>query len=563
MTSSKTDSQLTYSSNPSLDPPAYDSSLNSDLINESSPLLPTTNPSPSTGSSNHHPQIQSFRFEPRPSNAASPSIFFRLFCVFALQLALLFGLIIGLAITYPNVFKFNLTFFSHQAGFDLPITYCLVALLCLHLSLVALNPSSSSHFPTQSARHTLVFLQFSIILQITLILLNEDLRHRESSLTIISGFLLLCFLDLAFSSINFVHRSQTSSSPHSSELVIHLPPGRALYISSTRSSLTFQSFLPLDLRISSVRKSFSRTFKHIRLYSYILFILFNTLLLTSNVLLKLSVSPNPQLHQVQIPLSSLNSHPVSGNEVVETRLQLSCQWLNQPLNLIQSSSSHHQRLPITTQTILLFSPSGYTSHQSSQWIQSMSLPDSGFISTRLCQFDRPGYNQSFNLPLGRISDSVKILEKVLDQTGEFDLLRRYWKGIGASGFVLVGHGYGAWVTCLSSSPPLILLCILTYIPLHCTCFVLLSIFFFWRGSRMEAKIFASRHPRLIKSVLYIEPDTEETFFDLDSDPHELWAALSGALSSSWVSSIPLLFPLFFLASPSLYIKSLADLKSGG
>lgn len=49
---------------------------------------------------------------------------------------------------------------------------------------------------------------------------------------------------------------------------------------------------------------------------------------------------------------------------------------------------------------------------------------------------------------------------------------------------------------------------------------------------MEAKIFASRHPRLIKSVLYIEPDTEETFFDLDSDPHELWAALSGALSSS-------------------------------
>ncbi|KAG0145555.1 hypothetical protein CROQUDRAFT_716032 [Cronartium quercuum f. sp. fusiforme G11] len=392
-------------------PPAYESLINQTQINEKTPLQvhPVTSVEPPT----LHIQL------------------LRCFNFLCLTLSIISTIFISLAITYPTLLDFNFFFLNHHAGFDIPLSHSILTIQVLHLSLVALNPSSqSSHFPISSASQSIKLVQFSVILQIAIILLTPQLRQQQSGLSILSGLTLLCFLDLASSSLSFVDpspsqpnllinfRSRLSSHPHSlSRWLIH-------FNSSSE---------PIVSRLKQYRSHF-----------YVTFLTFNTLLFTTSILFKAADSTPDQLQSVDFHL---------GPKIISTSLQFSCS------PSIKSG---------TGPTILYFSPSAKTSFQSSQWIPSE------LESTRLCIFERPGYGRSFNLPLSHISDTVKVLENVLEQTGEFHRIHHDRR---RSGFILIGQGYGA----------------------------------------LEAQIFASRNPNLIKSILLIEPETKESFFKLNQN----------------------------------------------
>ncbi|KAH9819175.1 hypothetical protein DFH28DRAFT_1093818 [Melampsora americana] len=400
--------------------------------------------------------------------------FFRLLGFFALLLSILFIILISLSITHQSkIFNLNSLLFSHFSSFEFPIAYSLLSFLIIHLVLVNLN-----HYNSFSLllHHTIHFTQLNILIQLFTIIINDQIRTKESGLTILSAIILLGFLDLA---------KIINTSTHSQEEVHQLNLIRTSF-NIRNSTRSYSLIRPLNSYFTRTQTDLNKTFKHFRFISYSIFITFNTLILTTNLLSKAS-NPNPlpsnQLHTVQIPFSKFDHHHHHGEEeeLIETKLQLKCEWLNEPNPTIHSNQtkSSNSNFPLQTKTILLFSPSSYTAQESSRWISSITSfnPNDLLSGIRFCQFDRPGYDHSFNLPITKISDSVRVMDQVLLQSGEFDQLQKNWNGIGHSGFILIGHGYGA----------------------------------------LEANVFVSNHPELIKSILYLDPETKDTFFNLDQD----------------------------------------------
>ncbi|EGG12794.1 uncharacterized protein MELLADRAFT_76348 [Melampsora larici-populina 98AG31] len=391
--------------------------------------------------------------------------FIRLLGFFSLILSILFTIIISLSITHQSkIFYLNSFIFSHFSSFEIPIYYSILSFLIIHLVLVNLNHHKSFSI---LVHHTIHFTQFNILIQVFVILFDGELRSKESGLTLLSATILLGALDLA----KFIHSSTHSQQQVRTPLVIH----------NVNQSLSF--IRPSSFYLSRNQNNLSNAFKRFRFIGYSIFITLNTLILTTTLLLKASDSnpvPSDQLHTVEISFPTIDHHYHHHHEeqLIETSLQMKCEWLNQPNPSILSNQST-SNLPIKTNTILLFSPSAYTAKESSRWISSIESfkKNDLFNGIRFCQFDRPGYDHSFNLPMTKISDSVNVMDQVLNQIGEFDQIQKNWNGIRHSGFIVVGHGYGA----------------------------------------LEAKVFVSKHPHLIKSILYIDPETEDTFFNLDQD----------------------------------------------
>ncbi|CAH7672966.1 expressed protein [Phakopsora pachyrhizi] len=429
--------------------------------------------------------------------------------------------ILGISVTYPNTFIIN-----HPGSFSLPITFSFLSALVFDLNLFIISPSSvRSRTYLISILSNFTSISFLTSLQLLSLILNPTLRSADLDLSLITGSILIVSTLIGSSSIVSIIKSSnlnTSSSPSSNRVSININ-----LISLNLSQSSHNQRQRLSVWIPSFRSHNNSKFQrfrswlspyYARLLSALSFLLLCQVFWINIDSLKFS----GQLYSVNIPTLTSKDNRFSHDHQLQTlkgsittKVQLSCQWLNQPAeyfpsttqsSLTQESLNHNTTLathtselsPIITQTIISFSPSRFTSYESTRWIQSLKThPNSILSSSRLCQFDRPGYNFSDNLTINQISSSVIILEKALKTSGEFDRLHHNWNGVGSSGFVLVGHDYGA----------------------------------------LEAKLFASRNSRWINSIVYIDPQSGKRFF---SDQLNL-ASFTTVVAWSFTNSLLLFF----------------------
>lgn len=414
----------------------------------------------------------------------------------------------------------------HHGSTFLPFWYCLLSILILLLSLsyFAVPHATANVFIPLSS--TVAF--FSVV-DIVAIGANPELRAKESWLTVSAAILLLVSALVAASSLGAVDkflpaveaaseakrqndeyeryqrrlREEEAESRHAAAVAVPVT------INEPERPGSLAPHDDDDVDDEDARGTFGKRFKRacgvffrftgvtLPLLILHIAIVVALILMTADLVLRAfdsSREPPGRLWEVS---------PSEGGGPY--RLHLKCGPFGGKHRWEEDlSAAPETNATLPRRTLLFFSPSGVAGQVAAEWALNISAypsHPSGSRSTtktkahahhRICYYDRPGYGFSDNAPTARLSQTVEALEQALDQSGEVERLTGRGGGRDLAGFVLVGQGFGGWVQ------------------LSLPAYEHLANFF---KRRMVARVFAARNPRITSGVVFIDSQTEFTYFN--------------------------------------------------
>ncbi|KAL8293610.1 hypothetical protein RQP46_000311 [Phenoliferia psychrophenolica] len=352
----------------------------------------------------------------------------------------------------------------HFGSMFYPLWLTILSLLTNMLALFAfVVPNESPHLASWTA-----FMSAAALgVQLILILAVGQLRHRENVLTLVLiGIALLSTLHAGASAHLVFEYAPLLEAPV--DLETREAPGFVASLKRVGSYLfTFFSVsLPIAVLHVAILASFA--------------------LLTLSVILRsydASLQPSGQLWKVN-PWRTKTGGSTGVSEIGGRPyiLHLACRGVDvEPIFAAGSNTTVAvtKNPTFVRRTVLVETEQGVPGVIGAAWIMDM-LREGSFTSPdtdiRVCFYDRPGYGFSDNSPTSAVPHVVKALSHALQQAGEFarlepnshvtsDTSSVIPSPLARSGFVLVASGYGA----------------------------------------LSATLFASTHPQLVHSALYLNP----------------------------------------------------------